>query len=54
MPAALFNEFFHGWLAFKSGRAVRTRSGKIRVFANYENALAAARKSTQTGMGKIR
>lgn len=37
--------WFKGWVAFKHGKAVRTKDQRIRVFLSEQEAWKAARKS---------
>lgn len=47
MATATFygNAGFGGWIAYKNGKAVKYRSGKVRVFACEADAIRAARQS---------
>jgi len=45
MAEAKYIEFFGGWVAFQSGKAVRTRDRGIKVFKTEAEALKAARAS---------
>lgn len=45
MTAAKYDEWFGGWLAFRHGKLVRTKSGAVKVFRTEAAALAAAKKS---------
>lgn len=46
MPEAKYNDWFKGWVAFRCGKACRTKSGAVKVFATESAALRAAKRST--------
>ena len=48
MSEAQYSDHFGGWVAVKCGVLVRSRDGRVKVFASQEEAMKAAERSKVT------